>query len=109
MKEITKRGRRKSIVDRLVVETERQRGNYLNLQHQFFMISTKVLIINGKNDTNNPPFYVQQLHQSLPNSKLVLLDSARHFPWIKNSEKTFSKIKVWLKQVEMLQNKTKEK
>ena len=65
-------------------------------QKQFSKIKTKTLIINGKYDTNNTPKYAEKLSHILPNSKLVLIDKAGHFPWIENSDETFKQINIWL-------------
>lgn len=101
VKEITKAGRRKPVDNQFVIETKEEREKYLEIQKQFPSIKTNILIINGKYDTNNPPQYAEQLHKVLPNSKLVLIDYAGHFPWIENEEETFREIEIWLKQVKM--------
>ncbi|QES88278.1 alpha/beta fold hydrolase [Rhizosphaericola mali] len=99
VKENSKAGRRKPIKDVYAVETEEERKKYLNYQTLFPKIKTNILIINGKYDTNNQPKYAQELHGVLPNSKLVLIDKAGHFPWIENSEETFQEIENWIKIV----------
>jgi len=97
VKEISKAGRRKPIKGIYAIETEAERQKYLDYQKLFPNIKTNILIINGKFDTNNPPKYAEELHKVLPNSKLVLIDKAGHFPWIENSEKTFQEIEKWIK------------
>jgi len=97
VKEITNTGRRKPINGQFPLETEAERNKYLDYQKLFPNIKTNILIINGKYDTNNPPKYVKELHNVLPNSKLVLIDKAGHFPWIENSDKTFEEIESWIK------------
>lgn len=96
VKEISKAGRRKPVNNEYFVESEKERGKYLDYQSQFSKINAKVLIVNGKYDTNNPPEYVEMLAKILPNSKLEIIDKAGHFPWIESEEVTFSKIKKWL-------------
>lgn len=96
IKEISNIGRRKSIENQYYYETSNERQKYLNYQDQFSKILTKTLIINGKYDTNNPPKYAEKLNQVLPNSELVIIDKAGHFPWIENSNETFNKINIWL-------------
>lgn len=96
VKEISKTGRRKSIDNQYYYETPNERQKYLDNQKQFSKIKTKTLIINGKYDTNNTPKYAEELSHILPNSKLVLIDKAGHFPWIENSDETFKQINIWL-------------
>ena len=95
--EISKAGRRKPINGIYAIETETEREKYLNYQKLFLNIKTNILIINGKYDTNNSPKYAEELHIVLPNSKLILVDKAGHFPWIENSKKTFQEIENWIK------------
>lgn len=95
--EISKAGRRKPINGIDLIETEAERLKYLDYQKLYPTIKTDILIINGKHDTNNPPKYAQELHSVLPNSKLILIDKAGHFPWIENSVKTFQEIENWIK------------
>ncbi len=94
--EISKQGRRKSIDGKYWIESEENRNQYLKSQNEFHNIKAKILIINGKYDTNNPPKYAELLHEKLPNSKLVLIEKAGHFPWIENPEPTFQEIENWL-------------
>jgi proline iminopeptidase len=96
VKEISKVGRRKSIENQNYYETPRERQNYLDNQKQFSKIATKTLIINGRYDTNNNPKYAEELSHILPNSKLVLIEKAGHFPWIENSDEAFKEINIWL-------------
>lgn len=95
VREIAKAGRRKSINGEFVIESETERQRYLNAQQQFSSIQNNILILNGIDDTNNPPQYAKQLHQNLPNSTLLLIDKAGHFPWIENSEESFQSIENW--------------
>jgi len=99
VKEISKAGRRKPIKDVYPIETEIERQKYLDYQKLFPNINTDILIINGIYDTNNPPNYAEELHRLLPNSKLILIDKAGHFPWIENSEMTFQEIENYIKNV----------
>lgn len=97
-KEISKAGRRKPIGNQSYYETPEERQKYLEIQKGFTGIQTKTLIINGKFDTNNPPKYAEELHKVLPNSELVLIEKAGHFPWIESADETFYKIEQWLDQ-----------
>lgn len=94
VKEISKVERRKSIDNKSYYETPEERQKYLEQQKNFGHIQTKTLIINGK----NAPKYAEELHKALPNSKLVLIERAGHFPWIENADETFHEIEKWLNQ-----------
>lgn len=96
VKEISKSGRRKPIENRNYHETPEERQRYLEIQENFSKIQAPILIVNGKSDTNNPPKFAEELHKALPNSTLVLIEKAGHFPWIENSEETFYQIDEWL-------------
>lgn len=98
VKEISKAGRRKPIGNEFYQEMPEERYKYLEIQKKFKKLKTKILIINGKFDTNNPPEYAQELHRNLPNSKLIFIDKAGHFPWIERSKETFEAINKWLNE-----------
>ncbi|MEJ8605667.1 alpha/beta hydrolase [Riemerella anatipestifer] len=96
VKEISKAGRRLPINNEFYQESVEERSKYLEFQRKFKGINTKILIINGKYDTNNPPKYAKELHTNLPKSTLVIIDKAGHFPWIEQKEVTFEEIDNWL-------------
>jgi proline iminopeptidase len=98
-KEVSKAGRRKPIDGQVYMETNADRQWYLDQQNRFPGIKTNILIINGKYDTNNPREYTRQLHDVLPNSQWVEIDSSGHFPWIENAHKTFEEVGKWLKSL----------
>lgn len=99
VKEIANTGRRKPINNRNYYETPTERQKYLDNQKEYSKIKTKTLIINGKYDTNNAPKFAEKLNHILPNSKLVIIDKAGHFPWIENSKQTFKQIDIWLNKI----------
>lgn len=96
--EISKVGRRKPIGNKYYQETLEERQKYLDVQKKFKTLNTKILILNGKYDTNNPPEFANELHLKLKNSKLVIMNKSGHFPWIEQSEKTFEEINKWLSE-----------
>jgi len=98
VKEIAKAGRRKPIGNEYYLETPKEREKYLEIQKKFKNLNTKILIINGKYDTNNPPEFAEELHFRLHNSKLVLIDKAGHFPWIEQPTLTFKEIEKWIRE-----------
>lgn len=97
MKEISKAGRRKPVNGQLP-QQEKELKYYYNQQKRFSEIKTKALILNGKSDTNNLPEFAEQLHKTLPNSKLVLIEKAGHFPWVEDAAQSFAEIDQWLKE-----------
>lgn len=96
--EITKAGRRKPVGNEYYLETSDERKKYLEIQKKIRFLKTKVLIINGKYDTNNPEEFAEELHFWVPKSTLVIIDKAGHFPWIEQPTETFKEIKKWLRE-----------
>ncbi|RYD98264.1 MAG: alpha/beta hydrolase [Sphingobacteriales bacterium] len=94
--EVAKAGRRKPVNGRFWQAGAEEIKIYLDWQKRFEEIKVPTLILNGKYDTNNPPEYVEQLSNSLPNAKLVLIEEAGHFPWVEAPDPFFSAIKHWL-------------
>lgn len=97
MKEISKAGRRKPVNGQMY-QGDKDWEYYYNQQKRFSEIKTKTLILNGKFDTNNLPEFAEQLHQTLPNSKLVFIEKAAHFPWVENADNSFTEIDKWLNE-----------
>ncbi|MCD0477434.1 alpha/beta hydrolase [Chryseobacterium sp. LC2016-29] len=98
MKEISKAGRRKP-VNGQIPQAEKMIEYYYNQQKKFSQIKTKSLILNGKADTNNLPEFAEQLHKTLPNSKLVFIEKAGHFPWVEDAVQSFTEIEKWLEEI----------
>ena len=97
MKEISKAGRRKPVNGKNY-SGDKDWEYYFNQQKRFSEIKTKTLILNGKSDTNNLPEFAEQLHKTLPYSKLVFIEKAGHFPWVEDSDSSFAEIDNWLKE-----------
>ena len=93
VKEITKVGRRKPIGNNYYQETPEERQKYLEFQKKFKDLKTKILIINGKYDTNNLPEFATELHFRLQNSKLVFIDKAGHFLGLNKANNLLPKLK----------------
>lgn len=53
-------------------------------------IKCQTLIVAGTNDFICSPKEAQRLHLGLPNSKLLVIEKAGHFPWIEQPEEFFS-------------------
>lgn len=92
---ISKTGRRKPINGMVYSETSLERQKYLDIQKKLKKLRSKVLIINGQYDTNNPPEFAKELQRNLPNSKLVFLNKSGHFPWIEQPRETFEVFNNW--------------
>lgn len=99
VREIAKAGKRKPIDGNAYIESPQERSRYLENQNRFDQIKVPVLLINGKYDPNNSPRYLAQLQQKVPNSHMVLIDHAGHYPWIEQSEVTFKAIIEWLEKI----------
>lgn len=95
-REIGKAGRRKPVGGAFYTETEAERKWYLDLQDTFGQLRARVLILNGRHDTNNPPEDAAKLAQAIPGSKLVLIEKAGHFPWLEAPDAAFGAIGNWL-------------
>jgi proline iminopeptidase len=52
-------------------------------------IKCPTLVVVGTNDFICSPKEAQRLHLGLPNSKLVVIEKAGHFPWIEQSDEFF--------------------
>lgn len=95
-KATTKAGRRKPINNQIYPAVIPERQKYLDYQEKFQEIKTKILIINGKYDTNNQPKYAEELHELLEQSDLIMIENAGHFPWVEQPDETFGRIREWL-------------
>jgi pimeloyl-ACP methyl ester carboxylesterase len=53
-----------------------------HLDYATFNIENRTLIINGKLDTETPPYTAKRLNKNIKNSRLIMLDGAGHFCFI---------------------------
>jgi proline iminopeptidase len=67
-----------------------------NLIDQLDRIKCPMLIVVGTNDFCCSPKEAQRLHLGLPNSKLVVIENAGHFPWIEQPEEFFFWVREFL-------------
>jgi proline iminopeptidase len=97
---ISKYGRRRPINNRFPFQTQEEVEELFRriiyYESKYPTIKIPVLILNGKYDTNNPPEGAEKLQSVLPNSKLILIDKAGHFPWVEQPEESFRAIFSWL-------------
>lgn len=63
------------------------------LVDQLGRIKAPTLIVVGDHDFICSPAAAQQLHLGIPNSKLLLIEDAGHFPWLEQPEAFFSGIR----------------
>lgn len=68
-----------------------------DLRDRLKRLTAPALIVVGDDDFICSPFAAQRLHLCLPNSKLLLIENAGHFPWLEQSDVFFSDVPVFLK------------
>lgn len=99
---ISNAGRRKPINGQFPFVNPHEKKEQVNrsylYQARYSEIKTKVLILQGTHDTNNPPKLVENLHQQIPNSTLVFIEKSGHFPWVEEPMESFDEIFRWLDQ-----------
>lgn len=97
---ISQAGRRKAIDGQYPFSSPKASEQLINrtlhYQTRYAELKTKVFIIQGAYDTNNPPKLAEQLQQEIKNSELVFIEKAGHFPWVENSTESFDQIFSWL-------------
>lgn len=55
-----------------------------------------VLVIVGDDDFICPPSAAEYLHREIPNSKLLVVENAGHFPWLEQPQQFFDGIRTFL-------------
>lgn len=99
--EISKAGRRKPINNiqpfNTQEEYDRMEARIFKYQTKLGSVKARILILQGKYDTYNPPVLAEKLNEKLPNSKLVFIDKAGHFPWVEQEQLFFDALFDWLK------------
>lgn len=68
----------------------------LDLRSGLEKVKAPVLVIHGRQD---PLESAEEVHQTFPGSKLVLLDDAGHFPWLEQPEAFYKTLDGFLAQV----------
>lgn len=70
------------------------RLNYFNREYPIFdvtkklkLISTPTLIMCGKYDVQCPVTYSFEMHEQIPNSKLVIFNKSNHYPFLEEAER----------------------
>jgi proline iminopeptidase len=59
-------------------------------------VKAPALIVVGTDDAFTSPTAAKRLHLNLPNSKLLLLESCGHYPWLEQSTIFFAEVPVFL-------------
>jgi len=67
-----------------------------DLRPQLKKLTIPTLLIHGAEDPV-PPATAEEIHQVLPNSKLVILKNCGHFSFVEQPQKCFAEIKKFLK------------
>jgi proline iminopeptidase len=68
----------------------------LDLRAGLEKVKAPVLVIHGKQD---PLESADEVHATFPDSKLVLIDKAGHFPWLEQPQEVFPPLETFLAQV----------
>lgn len=62
------------------------------------------LVIVGDDDFICPPSAAEYLHREIPNSKLLVIENAGHFPWLEQPQEFFDGIRTFLPKLGYHQN-----
>lgn len=68
-----------------------------DLSDRLGRVKAPALIAVGSDDCFCSPFQAKRLHLWLPNSKLLLIENAGHFPWMEQPEVFFEDVPAFLK------------
>jgi proline iminopeptidase len=60
------------------------------------LMKIPTLIIVGNDDFICPPSAAEYLHREIPNSRLLVIENAGHFPWLEQPEQFFGGIRTFL-------------
>jgi proline iminopeptidase len=96
---VSKAGRRKPVNGEYPFNSQASYEKLLirdyEYQDRFNEVHARTLILQGKYDTYNPPELAMELDKQLPNSKLVFIDSAGHFPFSEQEQIFFDELLKW--------------
>jgi proline iminopeptidase len=67
-----------------------------DLREPLQRVTAPALIVVGDDDFICSPFAAKRLHLCLPNSKLLVIEKAGHFPWLEQPEAFFSDVPAFL-------------
>ena len=80
------------------------RMDYFNREVQVYdvtrklaFIHTPTLIICGRYDVQCPIMYSMELRDSIPNSKLVIMEESNHYPFLEEAQKFNKEYQVFIK------------
>jgi len=68
------------------------------------VMKVPTLIIVGDDDFVCPPSASEYLHREIPNSKLLVIENAGHFPWLEQPQQFFDGIRTFLPKLGYRQN-----
>ena len=71
-----------------------------DLRDRLKVVTAPALIVVGREDVFCSTFEAKRLHLSLPNSKLLLVENAGHFPWLEQPEAFFRDVPAFLKALD---------
>ncbi len=77
-------------------QSDSQRDKMFDLRDRLTQVTAPALIVVGSDDSVCSPFAARRLHLALPNSKLLLIENAGHFPWLEQPERFFTDVPMFL-------------
>lgn len=85
------------------------RMNFFNRELQLYdvtkkleLISSPTLIICGRYDVQCPIIYSIEMHEGIPNSKLVIFEKSNHYPFLEEAERFKEEYKLFIKEHSLL-------
>lgn len=78
----------------------------LNLLPDLHKISVPTLLVVGSDDFICPPLQSERIHLRIPNSKLIIIQNAGHFPWLEQKESFFSRTRAGLQALNLIPENT---
>ncbi len=80
-------------------QTDSHRYSF-DLRDPLKQVRAPALIVVGDDDFVCSPFAAKRLHLCLPNSKLLLIEGAGHFPWLEQPDAFFRDVPVFLEAMQ---------
>ncbi len=71
-----------------------------DLRDPLKQVRAPALIVVGDDDFVCSPFAAKRLHLCLPNSKLLLIEGAGHFPWLEQPDVFFRDVPAFLQAIQ---------
>jgi len=85
--------------------TEASRNDPFDLTGELRKVVAPALIVAGDKDIICPPAAARQIHLSLPNSKLLLIEDSGHFMWLEQAKEFNSEVLQFLQALGLRQER----